>query len=644
MSSNSVINKVFSDNYSSIIKSTQTSLPEEFKLMPAVVLDVITNDEHPYFKRDSKSYKYQPTKTIDQQTSPVNYIDLPPNSGDIDYSYIGRIRFRLISPSNLNNINSAEEDLTWAIPLDNTITQYPLLNEQILVIKIDKQFYYTKPLCKFNYCSVNADFSTERTFSKLSAFPTPLDIKRQSYLYNPNGNTGGIGYLGSYFIFNPYIRSVKKYEGDTVIESRFGQSIRFTAYNDNRTLDNGSSKYSSYNLNKNIFKSSSAGGYGNPRIIIRNRQRNLARATTQNGVHGKEAFKISPIKDSEKNYGGTIEEDINNDGSTIEINSGIVESKWKTSVYKSIFASENEEQTAFSPAGCSPFKIPTLDGDQIVINTDRLILSSRLAETLHFSKKRYAVVTDSEYTVDANDQIVMTTNALTCFNSPLIYLGQYGENNEPALLGQTTVDWLYDLCNWLLDHAHWHYHVHPHPHSHEDAGLWDKLFTEGPDPEQTQIPVQQMRLQLLRDKLHRSLSRRVFITGGGYAEGRDGKKPTGSGGDCSKPVEINMVNGSGGITAFKGRNRREGPVQTVYKYDNAPEDMVGLQEKVNKLETLPTVTSLSQGEQLKDIYKQPINDWVNSVTDKEAKILLADRGISRLMESKGTLEPLTKRV
>ncbi len=101
------------------------------------------------------------------------------------------------------------------------------------------------------------------------------------------------------------------------------------------------------------------------------------------------------------------------------------------------------------------FDIENLKGDQIVINTDRLILSSRFGETLHFSKERYGIVTDSEYTVDAHDQIVMTTNNKTVFNSPAIYLGQYGQTNEPVLLGQTTVDWLYDLCNWLLNHVHW---------------------------------------------------------------------------------------------------------------------------------------------------------------------------------------------
>ena len=377
------------------------------------------------------------------------------------------------------------------------------------------------------------------------------------------------GYFGNYFILNPFIRSVRKFEGDTIIESRFGQSIRFSAYDDSRGNDKG--LYPSYAINGNLLKDSKDGGYGNPKVTIRNRQRNIAQNKEQQ-LHPK-LPPIPSITEKEKNYGGQIDEDINNDGSTIQITSGVTISDWKTTVYKSIFGitSENkptEEQTKFNPKGSSNFIFPTLNRDQIVINTDRLVLSSRFAETFHFSKKRYSVVTDSEYTVDANDQIVLTTNNLTCLNSPQIFLGQYGETNEPALLGQTTVDWLYDLCNWLLDHVHWYHHVHPHPHSHDDAGQITVENTNDAIPDQTQIPVQQIKLKLLRDSLHKSLSRRVFLTGGGYAPGSNGIKPPGSGGECKDPVEINTVTGAGVVGDFKGRNRREGPVQIEFEFED----------------------------------------------------------------------------
>jgi hypothetical protein len=212
----------------------------------------------------------------------------------------------------------------------------------------------------------------------------------------------------------------------------------------------------------------------------------------------------------EKNVGGYIEEDINHDGSSIHITSGQTISKWVTTCFKKMFAEGNEEVAAFAPTGCSSFKYPTLNGEQIVIQSDRLVLSSRYNETFHYSKKRYAIVTDSEYTVDSNDQIVMTTNVKTVFNSPAIYLGEYDETNEPVLLGQTTVNWMYELCNWLLEHTHWYIHSHP------DAGA--------ASPNKTQLPVQIEKLKQLRDKLHTLMSRRVFVVGGGLAPGQNGAK------------------------------------------------------------------------------------------------------------------------
>jgi hypothetical protein len=442
-----------------------------------------------------------------------------------------------------------------------------------MVLKIGDSYFYTKPLSKFNFVGTNGDFVTEKSASDTSnsAIPYLKPTNKESYISHPAfTSVNQTGFFGNYFIVNPYIRSVKKYEGDTAIESRFGQSIRFSAYDDNRLIDKNITD-SSYILDKNLFKKSSAGGYGNPKITIRNRQRNISRDVDQ-FVHPK-LPKISKINGQEKNYGGQIDEDINHDGSTIEISSGATQSKWKTTIYKSIFgvSADNEpteEQTKFNPDNSTKFVMPVLTGDQIVINTDRLVLSSRFAETLHFSKQRYAVVTDNEYSVDANDQVVITTNRLTCLNSPQIFLGQYGETNEPAMLGQTTVDWLYDLCNWLLDHVHWYHHVHPHPHGHQDAGAINQQNTMDAQPNQTQIPVQQITLKLLRDNLHKTLSRRVFLTGGGYAPGSNGVKPPGSGAECRDPVKINTVTGEGVVGDFKGRNRREGPVQIEFEFQD----------------------------------------------------------------------------
>jgi hypothetical protein len=526
----------------------------------AVVVDVIFNENHVKLQDEYK-------QKINPQTVPLNYKNEPAKENDVDFSYIGRAKVRILSQEKKSSV----EKLPWAIPLDQTITQYPLVNELVLVQKVGNNYYYSKPLNKFNF-PTNIDYTVETVYSENGkpAVPFYFDGNRATYTSAPiYSKYNNIGYVGEYFISNPFIRLIRKNEGDTAIESRFGQSIRFSAYDNNRLNDKGS--YPSYTLNSNLLKESSGGGYGNPKITIRNRQRNISLDEPQQ-LHPK-LPPIPKITPSEKNFGGQIDEDINNDGSTIQITSGKTESDWKTTVYKSIFGKTSngeptEEQVRFNPKNSTPFVLPTLNGDQIVINTDRLVLSSRFAETLHFSKKRYAVTTDSEYTVDANDNVVITTNNTACINAPQIFLGQYGETNEPVLLGQTTVDWMYDLCNWLLDHVHWHHHVHPHPHTHPRSGDATPENTKDANPDQTQIPVQQIKLKLLRDNLHKTLSRRVFVTGGGYAPGSNGVKPPGSGGECKDPVEINTVTGTGVVGDFKGRNRREGPVQVEFEFED----------------------------------------------------------------------------
>ena len=585
-------NRMQSENSLALNKSI-TNI-NNFKL--AVVVDVILDTNHPYFGTSNKDNKNSGLPGVlgsKNISIPMNYKNKISNSGELDYSYIGRVKIRILGEENKTSIDK----LPWAIPLDNTITQFPLLNEQVLIYRLGENFYYTKPFNRFNFVGTNGEFQTESANSDdgKSAESYTLEINKKSFTTHPVfSNTNPSGYFGNYFILNPYIRSIRKYEGDTVIESRFGQSIRMGAYDDNRKNDAGiidkenvvGKSYTApendlLKLNSPPKKNGSVpaeeitdGGFGNPRLTIRNRQRDIADDKEISGIHPLSP-KIPPVTSQEKNYGGQIDADVNNDGSTIDMTSGVTISEWKSTIYKSIFSIQsdepqvnqlvsNEEQPKFSPPGSTRFTLPTLNKDQIVINSDRLILSSRRAETMHFSKKRYAVCTDSEYTVDAHDQIVLTTNTLTCINSPQIFLGQYSETNEPALLGQTTVDWLYDLCNWLLDHVHWYHHVHPHPHGHVDAGAIDILNSLDSNPNQTQIPVQQMSLQLLRDNLHKTMSRRVYLTGGGYAPGSNGGKIKQKTPEAVAPLSINTVNGEGVVGTFKGRNRREGPVTTQF--------------------------------------------------------------------------------
>ena len=503
---------------------------EFYEIEPAVVLDIILDKDHPYFK--DKKYKL----TSDQW--PVDINGNPPSKDDKDYTWAGKALIRLL----YSQQNVEKEDLIWATPLESNISEYPVLNEIVGVVFYLGQYYYTRKINMFNTPNANANFNMELVYGGFRNSNTPPSIIQGNrellvkstdpkipYVgplskLNSIGSVGYSGVLGRYFYYNTRIRSLKRREGDLVFESRFGQSIRFAAYDDNRDNDKSSPDYVDYKGNgtPNPYSKKETGG-GNPMIIIRNRQRPLSKSNEE-----------------EKNVGGYVLEDINNDGSSIHITSGVTLSAFQTTCFKKMWGT-GEEQGGFN--GITSFKFPKLMGDQIVINSDRIVISAKKNEMFQYSKKRMSFVTDDEFTIDAHNQIVINTNNKTVLNSPAIYLGEYNQTSEPVLLGQTSVNWLYDLCNWMLAHTHWYLHNHPDA----QGGTVGQA-----NPNQTQTTVQNATLILLREQLNLLLSRRVFVVGGGLAPGMNG----GTIKNGASPVTIATPAGSGVPGGFGGSNHR----------------------------------------------------------------------------------------
>lgn len=516
------------DNFSlATVQTSGKSGGGEFhELEVGVVLDIVLDDTHPIFTKGN-----QANVKIDSDRWPADVNNQIANNTDIDYTWIGRALVRPI----ISNPNTDKDKLPWAYPLDNNLSEYPLINETVILVVHGDKLYYTRKLNCNNWPNNNLDFSINDTISgkKNTEFLSSDAYvgKKESLIKAPttnilHKNTGYKGYAGKYFVANNRIRTIKRYEGDLLIESRHGQTIHMSAYDSNRNNDVGDKKNIDY-----------IGGYGNPMILIRNRQRPILNVGNTLSLNGPNPATISGTI-QEKNVGGYVEENINHDGSSIHITSGQTISKWVTTCYKKMFGdSGGEEVTKYR--GNTNFKYPILDGDQIIIQSDRLILSARYGEMFSYSKKRYGIVTDNEYTVDAHGQIVITTHTKTVINSPAIYLGEYDQTSEPALLGQTTINWMYELCNWLLEHTHWYIH------SHVDAGK--------ESPSQTQLPVQIKKLILLREDLHKLMSRRVFITGGGFAPGHNGVQIKNE----SPPTNINVFTGDGIPGKWQGENYKK---------------------------------------------------------------------------------------
>lgn len=260
-----------------------------YELEPAVVIDVIRDENHPIFRNNS-------TKPfVTKEEWPEGYND----PQVLDYaSWIGRVKLRML----FSETKLPIDQLSWAMPLEASIKEFPLVNEVVIASKYLSSVYYSRRMNDKNFINNNADYRHEVRTS----FGQPVTKSKSANLASPRhkSNVSFISnqidsYLGKYFKANNMIRPLKHYEGDTIIESRFGSSVRFGNFVDSPSYDIGTSTG---------HGESYSGNLGNPMILIRNRQR--------------------PLVGSELQYGHTILEDVNRDGSSIQITSGKTLSKF----------------------------------------------------------------------------------------------------------------------------------------------------------------------------------------------------------------------------------------------------------------------------------------------------------------------------
>ena len=173
--------------------------------------------------------------------------------GTIFYSDINKIK---------NNANSKDE--LSATPLFSHLKYYPLINEIVLILNTnDKSIYSIKKSTTYYLPQVNMWGHPHH-----NALPTleesPSDITRdykntEAGLVRKEKDENTDITLGQYFQEQLNIKPLLPYEGDMILEGRFGNSIRF-----------GSTNISDEISNPNGW--SDLGNTGDPITIIRNGQ------------------------------------------------------------------------------------------------------------------------------------------------------------------------------------------------------------------------------------------------------------------------------------------------------------------------------------------------------------------------------------
>lgn len=319
---------------------------------------------------------------------------------NVESALIGAITFR--SPDDIT-VNE-ESSLPIAYPIEKNFKTLPTRNELVEIyeftpnlfgyrrfgLEINPTSNSSQTLIEDNFTPTTSDEAKSSEYNKVQK----TNINRTS---TDKSKTKG---FGDYFEPQEGIHKLKMYEGDTLLESRFGQSIRFSAYNND----------------KKVFS---------PTTIIRNGESPQNRQINENLP---------------------IEEDVNADGSVIVMSSGD---------YQLNFIPPTETSIDSFPDVTSK-----LVGNQLLLNSDRVILSAKNEEMRFYSKKGFAFASDGDLSFDVRSVEFFTQENFTFSakdrvltldsgNAGKINLGTNETELEPMVKGNTLVELLAELIEIL---------------------------------------------------------------------------------------------------------------------------------------------------------------------------------------------------
>ena len=289
----------------------------------------------------------------------------------------------------------------FAKPYFPNFINYPLINELIYIFKLpssdvqkglnQENYYYISPINIWSGQHHNAvpDIIERKDIP---------EEEQRDYIQTQAGSVIKINpllkptplKLGEYFTENPSIKPLKKFEGDVLIESRVGSSIRFgtTVRSKGKALSNWST--GSFN--------------GDPITIIRNGQ----------GEQGQVSYLPT-------------EENINNDNSSIYLTNG---------QQIPLEASSTREYLSYKKI---PQPIKEYSRDQILLNSGRLVFNSSIDSIMLSSAQSINLNSDSSVNIDTPELDIQ---------SDRINLGSKGAS-EPVLYGDLTVEVLISIISTL---------------------------------------------------------------------------------------------------------------------------------------------------------------------------------------------------
>ncbi len=245
----------------------------------------------------------------------------------------------------------------YAYPFDKNNFTMPIKGETVLILEVDKNNIFWLPYTNTPYTSYRRDYVTFKQTEAVDGTKAQSggNASNMKNTASTGGqNTGKKKDDKNQYKINEKIKFLKPKEGDTILQGRVGNTIRFSE-----------------------FHLTEDGKTSSPSIFIRNKQ--------------------NPELDSKK-IGELVEEDINKDGTSIYITSNKVKVPFLETIKK--------EKKGFKEYPNSK----DLSGDQLFINSDRIVLSAKAKEFIIFGKGNTGVITDGNYSVDAAKDIYLHTD------------------------------------------------------------------------------------------------------------------------------------------------------------------------------------------------------------------------------------------
>lgn len=282
-----------------------------------------------------------------------------PEYGKKDGYNVGTIKFRLLK----GQFGRPDSTLHWAFPIDITIEEFPLKNEIVRIFTSLNRFYYTRKI-NVGYKPTHQAIFGLNTEAQPTTGTKDTVQARNSTKGSPlkATETDPADALGDYFT-DTDIWKLRHWEGDAIIEGRSGHSIRF------------GSSWTDPKINKGIFPATVKDQAAN--ILIR---------------IGPDPSAIREPKDS--NY-GRVTEDINKDASSV----------WMVEDQTIALEYATKDNADIHKKDIRNFP-SSLDGNQIVINTDRFVVNTKKDKIMLFSFNGIHNTTLQDFSVDAaNDYL-----------------------------------------------------------------------------------------------------------------------------------------------------------------------------------------------------------------------------------------------